>query len=233
MLIFISHSSKDKVLARQIKSELESRKLQVWLDEASIRVGQSIPDEIATAISKSGVFCLLLSKISKDSSWVKRELNSFMSYWMSGQAVLVPCRLDDVELPTLINDVKYADFSKSFEEGVGQLLDAVRIREEVQFQHELQESRQELLSVLALPDITWFVHYFSRSERYFIGDSREAQHPTALGHLVAVGALGLMEDRYEKNYSLTDKGRKLLKLMEQDASQHLLEKWDREIGSRK
>lgn len=233
MLIFISHSSRDKSLARQIKLELESRKLDVWLDEASIRVGQSIPEEIATAISKCAVFCLLISETSKNSSWVKRELNSFMSKWISGGAVLVPCRLDSVEMPTLINDIKYADFSETFEEGLDQLLGAVSIQEEVQFQRELEDTRQKLLSVLTPPNIAWFIHYFSRSERYFIGDRREERWPTALGHLEEVGALWLLEDKYEQDYSLTDKGRKLLRLMEQDAPRDLLEKWDREIGPRK
>jgi hypothetical protein len=233
MLIFISHSSKDKEVARKIKRELELLGLQVWLDEANIRVGQSIPNEIAEAINECSVFCLLISQTSKDSSWVKRELNSFMSYLISGKADIVPCRLEDVEMPIFINDVKYADFSNSFNEGMGQLIDAVRIREEIQLQSELQDSRQKLLSTLSPPDIAWFIHYFSIHNFYFIGDTRDAKWPTALHKLVEVGALDLITDSHERDYSLTDKGRLLLILMESDAPQELLDKWDREIGPRK
>ena len=127
--VFLSHSSDDKPLARRIASQLKERGIHPWLDEAEIRVGHSIPDKIAEGISQSQVFCILISKSSNASKWVAREYNAFLPRIISGAASVVPCKLDNSQIPILLADIKYADFSISFEAGLTALLDAVHIRE--------------------------------------------------------------------------------------------------------
>ncbi len=72
--VFISYNSLDKPLARRLSSELESFGIITWLDEKDILPGQSIPDEITTALENCTHFILIYSDHSKDKQWVKTEL---------------------------------------------------------------------------------------------------------------------------------------------------------------
>ena len=133
MTVFISHSSSDKPIARRISQSLEAAGISTWLDEVEIRVGHSIPEKIAEGIEGSGVLCILLSQISVRSPWVSRELNAYLPRFIHMNGAVLPCRLDDAPLPVLIADLKYADFSTSFDTGLAQLLQGVRIREQIEF----------------------------------------------------------------------------------------------------
>ena len=72
MQVFISYSSVDKIIAKKISNNLKNKGISVWLDESEIRVGESIPEKIEEGINSSDVLCLLISKNSISSNWVKR-----------------------------------------------------------------------------------------------------------------------------------------------------------------
>src|SRR4051794_26452924 len=145
MLAFLSHSSVDKPFARKLAKELEQRKVQIWLDEIEIRVGESIPEKIGEGILKADILCLLISQESSASNWVRREVNAFMPRWLKGEATILPCRIDKVEMHTLLADIKYADFSDAFETGLEQLLKAVRLREEIDLQAQLADAKNAII----------------------------------------------------------------------------------------
>lgn len=46
MKVFVSHSSADKWIARQIATELEQRDIEAFLDEKDIKTGDSIDDAV-------------------------------------------------------------------------------------------------------------------------------------------------------------------------------------------
>lgn len=48
------------------------------------------------------------------------------------------CKIDDIAMPMIINDIKYADFRKSFEIGFDQLCNGIRIKEEIVLQNNIQ-----------------------------------------------------------------------------------------------
>lgn len=133
MTVFISHASVDKPIARRINESLKRAGVTTWLDEVEIRVGHSIPERIGAGIESSGVLCILLSQSSVASPWVTRELNSFLPRFIRVDGAVLPCRLDNAPMPPLIADLRYADFSTSFEIGIAQLLDGVSVREHVEF----------------------------------------------------------------------------------------------------
>jgi hypothetical protein len=172
--VFISHSSSDKEAAKRIAAALEEKGIRPWLDEAEIRVGQSIPDKIAEGISDSNVFCILISEKSAISKWVSREYNSFLPRVISGEAAVVPCRLDNAPVPTLLGDIKYADFSVSFEFGLEQLLKAVKIREAAQREALIDAETRKLFQILNQAEIQWLVDERSKGriwyKSYLVGD---------------------------------------------------------------
>ena len=59
--IFISHSSLDKEVARQLASDLRHYSHTIWLDEWQIKVGHCIPTAIEQGIQKAHFVILLLS----------------------------------------------------------------------------------------------------------------------------------------------------------------------------
>lgn len=164
MQIFVSHSSLDKPFVRLLKQELEKHHLNIWLDEVEIRVGQSITEEISTAILNSEVFCFIISSNSEKSNWVSREFNSKLPLVISGEAVVIPCRLDDSKIPTLISDIKYADFRHSFKKGIEDVINAVRVKEEIKFKKIVYQTTDSLIENLEKELIALFAYYFSKTE---------------------------------------------------------------------
>ncbi|HHE32557.1 MAG TPA: toll/interleukin-1 receptor domain-containing protein [Chlorobaculum parvum] len=124
--VFISYSSVDKISAKQLATDLRVLGYDVWLDEWSIVVGQHIATEIEKGIQKADFIILLLSKSSTKSHWVDREWK--IAYWeelKSQTTTVLPVLIDDCELPTLIQDKKYADMRNSYAVGFRDLVDAI------------------------------------------------------------------------------------------------------------
>jgi hypothetical protein len=74
MKVFISHSSKDKGIARRLSKEIEALGCKTFLDEKDIKTGQAISEEIINHLHSSDDFLLLLTPESKKSDWVLMEL---------------------------------------------------------------------------------------------------------------------------------------------------------------
>jgi hypothetical protein len=122
-IAFLSHSSRDKPFIRQLAADLKANGVQVWLDELNIKVGESIPEKISQGMAESDYFLLAVSQNSVASEWVKRELNSALIKEVEKRAVtILPLKLDNANLPSIIADKKYADFSQSYKQGVADLL---------------------------------------------------------------------------------------------------------------
>ena len=77
--IFISYSSKDRKIVEQVHETLINLdNLYVWRDQTRLRTDWS--REIAEALAESDVLCLMWSKNSKASEWVKHE-------WLTARAL--------------------------------------------------------------------------------------------------------------------------------------------------
>lgn len=60
-------------------------------------------------------------------------------------------------MPTRIQDMKYADFTKGFEAGIAELLDAVKIREEVIESNRLEAKWGETLAEFSEDELKFFL----------------------------------------------------------------------------
>jgi TIR domain len=127
---FISHSSKDKIFVRQLAADLVASGVQVWLDEQRIRVGDSIPENVAQGVAESDFFLVVISSASINSPWVKKELNQALVHEIEKRRVRVmPVLLNKVERPETLREKKYADFTESYAKGFEELLESIRARE--------------------------------------------------------------------------------------------------------
>lgn len=73
-LVFISHSSRDTWVARQIAAHIESLGAATFLDEANIRVGDDFQEEIRTALECADELVVLLTPWSLDRAFVWAEI---------------------------------------------------------------------------------------------------------------------------------------------------------------
>ena len=211
--VFLSHASEDKPFARRLTDALEDHDMEVWLDERRIRVGQSIPQEVASAIDAADVLCVVISEASDRSNWVRREANAFLMQMLASTGVVLPCRLDDTPPPPLIGDVKYADFRSSFEEGLASLLQGAAIKEEIDRREQVADTASEVVRALNADELAFFVLHFTRPggiPHYSVSDRREERIPTLLDRLVSIGVLDRADDRYEALWALTSLGRHVL-----------------------
>lgn len=135
--IFISHSSLDKPFARKLDAALSRCGADVFLDERSIEVGQSIPKRIAEGIQAATYFVLVVSANSNQSKWVQDELDRATMRAVSGAgALLMPVRIEDVAIPAAVSHIQCADFlhwqeERAFNAGVDRLLKAMGMAQPV------------------------------------------------------------------------------------------------------
>jgi hypothetical protein len=71
---FISHSSNDKEFARHLHARMQQERLRVWFDEADMKAGRKLHDQISEAIRIHDKLLLILSPDSMNSEWVKTEI---------------------------------------------------------------------------------------------------------------------------------------------------------------
>ena len=130
--IFLSHSSKNKPLARRLGNDLKLYGAKVWIDEAEIKIGDSLIDKISEGLEQTDYLVVLLSKASCASEWVKREVNIAMTKEIQGKKVIVlPCLIETCEIPTFLSDKKYADFTEDSKYGKArsELISAIGLKE--------------------------------------------------------------------------------------------------------
>ncbi len=121
--VFISHSSQDKPFARKLIADLTKANLDIWFDERELKPGDSIVQGIADGLRDTDYLVVVLSEASVHSHWVRQELNTALMQELSGKGTtVVPVRIDNCEIPTLLQERLYADFRTDYNAGLHSLL---------------------------------------------------------------------------------------------------------------
>jgi HJR/Mrr/RecB family endonuclease len=124
--IFISYSYEDKEFAEWLKDNLQGLGHEIWYDQQEIQLGDSIKKKIIGGIQSSSIFIVILSNSSKNSDWVRYELNSaLLSNAINKGIKIFPIKIDDSEIPSDLSNYLYADFSKSRSQGLDTLIQAL------------------------------------------------------------------------------------------------------------
>jgi hypothetical protein len=122
--VFLSHSSKDKPFVRALAQRLKNAGIRVWLDEAEIRVGESLIEKLSAALGSVDFLLVVLSRSSIKSSWVQKEVEIAMNDEIKRRRVKVlPILKEAVRLPVFLEGKAYIDFTnKSSRARAGQKL---------------------------------------------------------------------------------------------------------------
>jgi len=149
MKVFISHSLKDKYFVSKLRSELLNSGIEVFQFETNIRVGDKILSTIKEAIRSSDFIIVVLSKESVKSNWVNFEISTVLLNEKSKEeTLLIPVLIEDTEIPYSLTDRFYADFRKSFNSGMKNLLLGLNRDKKISYveDEEFEESTLETYS---------------------------------------------------------------------------------------
>ena len=110
--VFLSHSSKDKDFVRKLAADLRRNGHYAWVDEAEIKLGDSLIEKIEEGIENTDYLGVILSSHSIASKWVTREVRIALTQEIYGKRLKVfPILLEKVKIPAFLLDKKYADFT--------------------------------------------------------------------------------------------------------------------------
>ena len=113
MAIFISYNQKDRAFVDVLAANLVAAKHNVWMDRWELSLGDSLTQKIEGALTKANAILVILSKNSVQSEWCKRELSAGLIRELEEKQTLVmPCVIDDCEIPIFLRDKLYADFRR-------------------------------------------------------------------------------------------------------------------------
>lgn len=89
--VFISHASEDKdAVARPLRDALTRRGVTVWLDEAQMRIGNSLRRKIDEGIRSSRFGVVVLSEAFFEKGWTNHELDGLVTRTVAGEQSLLP-----------------------------------------------------------------------------------------------------------------------------------------------
>jgi hypothetical protein len=91
--VFVSHSTEDAVIARQVADALRAAGVGVWIAPDSIRPGEAYNEAIVAGLKASDTLAILVSKASNASKHVAREVGLADS---QGKRI-IPIRIEAVE----------------------------------------------------------------------------------------------------------------------------------------
>jgi hypothetical protein len=112
--VFISHSSLDWEYAGELKKQLESLGISVWLDHFGIKGGENIVESIKRGLETSRTTLLLVTRSSPKSSWVHLEI---AKGYFNQDGNLIPILLekieDNLQLLEILGHIKQIDLTES------------------------------------------------------------------------------------------------------------------------
>ncbi|MDZ7362027.1 MAG: toll/interleukin-1 receptor domain-containing protein [candidate division KSB1 bacterium] len=122
-LVFISHSSKDRWIAKQMANLIETRGrkhgVKAFLDEKDIEGGQSIPEEIKRNIKACDEFVVLLSQDSINRPWVLVETGG--AWLLDKYIIVITHKVTPKEMPEVTAQYRAIDLN-DFDHYLEQLL---------------------------------------------------------------------------------------------------------------
>lgn len=100
--VFISHNSHDKSFVRKLSRDLENHGIKCWVDEAEIKIGDSLIQKIREGMDTANYFAIVLSPNSINAPWVVNELDVAMNYQINDKSIKI--------LPIMLKNANFRDF---------------------------------------------------------------------------------------------------------------------------
>lgn len=127
--VFLSHNHKDKTFVRKLARDIDAHGIKVWIDEAEMKIGDSLVQKIREGIDSVDYFAVILSENSVEAPWVVNELDVAMNYQIQGKIQILPIVLSMVELPRFLVGKLYGNFTNpdSYNEQLKSLINSMGV----------------------------------------------------------------------------------------------------------
>jgi tetratricopeptide (TPR) repeat protein len=131
--VFLSHSSRDKAVVRELALRMQRDGLRVWFDEWSIQAGESIFSATENGLDKAGVLIFFMSAHALGSDWTQLELQTVrFRDPMNHDRRFIPLRLDETPAKGSLALFKAVDWRNPDDAGYHSLLTACGFGEPAQ-----------------------------------------------------------------------------------------------------
>ena len=124
--VFISYSSKQRVIADGVKHYLEENGIRCWMAPNSIPPSSSYPAEINKAIRDSRILLLVFSNSAAISPWVQKEVNQAVNMVHP----ILPFRIEQTTendfFDYLLTDTHWIDAYPRYAEKLPSLLNSIK-----------------------------------------------------------------------------------------------------------
>ncbi|MFM7753617.1 MAG: toll/interleukin-1 receptor domain-containing protein [Cyanobium sp.] len=109
--VFLSHSSADKPVVRELAEGLRAAGLRVWFDEWIIKPGDPISVKIEEGLEHSEVLLFCMSANAFGSEWAGLERHTALFRDpLNRDRRFVPLRLDDAPIKAMLRGYAYLDW---------------------------------------------------------------------------------------------------------------------------
>lgn len=128
--VFLCHSSADKPVVRDLYRRLQADGFAPWLDEQELLPGQQWMEQILAAVigCDAVIICLSQRSVTKE-GYLQKEIREVLyaaEEKPESSILIVPLRLDDVEVPRSLSQWQWADLFR--EGGYSRLIGALTAR---------------------------------------------------------------------------------------------------------
>ncbi len=125
--VFLSHSSLDKSIVISVALDLKEKGINTWLDAFDILPGESIVKKISEGLEECEYVLLFLSKNSVKSNWVTKEWETILWDEIDTNRIkIIPIKLEDCDIPKILQTKKYIDFSNDYSSGLSELIRTIK-----------------------------------------------------------------------------------------------------------
>jgi hypothetical protein len=112
--VFLSHSSKDKPVVRDIAERLRKDGLRVWFDEWILKPGHHIQAQIEEGLEQSRVLVLCMSANAFGSDWAQLESGTFrFRDPLNKDLRFIPLRLDEAPIKSALAHFLYISWAEA------------------------------------------------------------------------------------------------------------------------
>tara|TARA_R110000787_G_scaffold274283_1_gene382172 strand:+ start:322 stop:1185 length:864 start_codon:yes stop_codon:yes gene_type:complete len=120
--VFISHSHSDADFAELLKLHLEKNKIECWMDNERLTIGQDWREEIDSGISKSKAIIVIMSPEARKSEYVTYE---WAYAWGKGIKIF-PIMLSQTSLHPRLESLQYMDFTNRVTRPYDELVERIK-----------------------------------------------------------------------------------------------------------
>ena len=120
--IFISYSLKDNDFVQKLSNDLSRDGFQVLKLDNVVMVGDNIQEKIIESIKKVDFFVVVMSQESLESDWIMKEI----AIATENRKKIFPVLKENVPLPSSMEFIQYADFTKEYDSAISALVKSLR-----------------------------------------------------------------------------------------------------------